>query len=90
MVHRRKRGPVAEKGVEPNISEIIAQIETEIEGASKTEPIKEYAILGIKKRFEETYERISEKNYRKAYESAKKLASLLDRGDPKHLNRWGA
>ncbi|MEM2948031.1 MAG: hypothetical protein QXY05_01090 [Candidatus Anstonellales archaeon] len=90
MAHRRRerRGELEKR--EPDVKQILSQIEKELglRVPSRRE-IEEYEIAALTKRIKDATGAISETAYRKGYEDAKKLAALLDKGESKYLNRWG-
>jgi|GEM_PF-2358087 len=91
MAHRRRERGRKEEEKEPDVKTILDTIEKDIsrKPPSKKE-IDEYVITALAKKTRDLYEGISRKTYDTAFLSAKDLARLLDKGDPKHLNRWGA
>lgn len=98
---KRERERKEKKFEEPDVKEIIRQIEDRIEDsigkASQTsqaspKDIEEYEIIAIAEKVRKTRERehqIAKEEYRKAYEAAKRLAALFSKGEAKYLNRWG-
>jgi hypothetical protein len=95
MAHRRRERIRGEEH-EPNVKEIIdtkiiGTIERDI--SSRKPPsegeIVEYIRTALAKKTEELRESISKEAYARGLDAAKDLAGLLDKGDPKALNRWG-
>jgi len=90
MAHRRRERVRGEEH-EPNVKEIMAEIEKGITARSppSEREIVEYIRTALAKKTEELRERISKEAYARGLNAAKDLAGLLDKGDPKALNRWG-
>jgi MoxR-like ATPase len=91
MAHRRRERVRGEEELQPNVKTIIATIERDI--SSRKPPsereIVEYIRTALAKKTEELRESISKEAYARGLDAAKDLAGLLDKGDPKALNRWG-
>jgi len=89
MAHRRRERIRGEEH-EPNVKEIIDTIERDISRKPPSQrEIDEYIRTALAKKTEELRESISKEAYARGLNAAKDLAGLLDKGDPKALNRWG-